>query len=275
MDRSDTSLRTVWTKVAGLTMHARVAVPPHTATTPPVVLVHGVGVSGRYLLPTAEVLARDYPVYVPDLPGFGSSDKPPRILNVPGLADALAAWVRQAGPARATYVANSLGCQTVLDLAVRHADLVERAVLVGPTTDPQARGLLQQVGRGLLDMLREPLRYWPLLVSDYLRAGMVRTVLTLRHGVRDPVVEKLPRVRVPVLVVRGARDPIAPQRWAEELAGRLPRGRLAVIPEAAHVANYTAPEELARLIREFMTEEPAAGGQTLAVLAGSADGAGA
>jgi pimeloyl-ACP methyl ester carboxylesterase len=40
---------------------------------PAVVLVHGLGLSGRYMLPVAEPLAPRYPVYMPDLPGFSAS----------------------------------------------------------------------------------------------------------------------------------------------------------------------------------------------------------
>ena len=43
----------------------------------PVVLVHGFGVSGRYMLPLAEALARWFSVFVPELPGNGRSEKPP------------------------------------------------------------------------------------------------------------------------------------------------------------------------------------------------------
>jgi len=45
--------------VAGVRLHARVSVdlvPPG----PPVVLVHGLGVSGRYMIPTARLLGCDY-----------------------------------------------------------------------------------------------------------------------------------------------------------------------------------------------------------------------
>ncbi len=55
-------------------MHARVPtrqIPtPHTD---PVVLVHGLGVSSRYMLPTLALLAPRYRVFAPDLPGFGHS----------------------------------------------------------------------------------------------------------------------------------------------------------------------------------------------------------
>lgn len=120
-------------------------------------------------------------------------------------------------------------------MAVGYPDLVGAAVLVGPTLDPRARSFWTQIRRGALDMLREPLGYWPLLLRDYLVTGSARTVVTLRHAIRDPVADKLPHVNVPTLVVRGSRDPIAPREWVEEMVRRLPRGRLLVIPGAAHV----------------------------------------
>lgn len=249
-------LQSVWATVNGLRMHARVAAGLAPAGAKAVVLVHGVGVSSRYLIPTAERLAPSYRVFAPDLPGFGRSDKPPHLLDIPGLADTLAAWMTQVGPGRAALLGNSLGCQVIVDLAVRRPELVERAVLVGPTLDPRARSLWRQIARGTRDLLREPLSYWPLLAFDYLVAGPVYTIRTLQKGIEDPVAEKLPRVQAPTLVVRGSRDPIAPQEWAEEMVRRLPAGRLAVLDGVAHVANYTAPDRLVQVVRPFLDEAP-------------------
>jgi len=79
----------------------------------PVVLVHGLGLSGRYMLPTAEHFAPHFPVYVPDLPGFGASAKPAHALDVPALAEAPAAWIRAAGLGRVALLGNSRGCQII------------------------------------------------------------------------------------------------------------------------------------------------------------------
>ena len=244
-------LESIWTVVNGLRMHARSGVRQVAEEAPAIIFVHGLGVSGRYMVPTAVQLALSHRVYIPDLPGFGKSEKPVQVLDIPGLADALAAWVKAVGPARATFVGNSLGCQTIVDFAVRYPEHIERAVLVGPTLDPRARTLWQQIGRGSLDLLREPLSYWPLLVRDYLVAGPYRTLRTLEYALRDPLLEKLSSVCIPTLVVRGTRDPIAPQTWVEEMTRLLPEGRLIVIPETAHVANYSAPRALAHEIRLF------------------------
>ena len=82
--------RTHRTVVRGLPMSFRLSADGVSAGGPPVVLVHGLGLSGRYMLPVADRLAPRYPVYLPDLPGFGDSAKPARALDVSGLADALA-----------------------------------------------------------------------------------------------------------------------------------------------------------------------------------------
>jgi len=54
---------------------------------PAIVMVHGIGVSGDYFLPFARVLAPLRQVHLLDLPGYGTTPKPSRPLNVPELAD--------------------------------------------------------------------------------------------------------------------------------------------------------------------------------------------
>jgi pimeloyl-ACP methyl ester carboxylesterase len=55
-----------------------------------VMLVHGFGVSGRYMLPLAGSLAECFSVFVPDLPGYGRRERPQMPLGIGGLAAALA-----------------------------------------------------------------------------------------------------------------------------------------------------------------------------------------
>ena len=242
--------KTSRTVVGGVRMHARVS--ERAAGGPPVVLVHGLVVSGRYMVPTLERLAPFYPVYAPDLPGFGASGKPARALDIGGLSDALAGWMRGVGLGSAALVGNSMGCQVIAALALRYPELVERVVLQGPTMDPRGRNATSQIWRLLLDTPRESPSLLPIEALDLLRAGVGPSWRTFRYALQDPVAEKLPGVRVPALVVGGSRDPISPQRWAEEVARLLPWGRLVVIPGAAHAANYSAPDEFVREIRPFL-----------------------
>ena len=155
---------------------------------------------------------------------------------------------------RAALVGNSMGCQVIAEMAVRHPGRVERAVLQGPTMDPKGRSVFRQAGRFLLDVPREPPSLVPIELLDLLSAGARRAWHTLRYALEDPIEEKLPHMRVPTLVVRGSRDPIATQRWAEEVTGLLPMGRLCVIPGAAHAANYGRAAQFARIVHEFLDD---------------------
>ncbi|HEX7125400.1 MAG TPA: alpha/beta fold hydrolase [Thermodesulfobacteriota bacterium] len=224
---------------------------------PAVVLVHGLGVSHRYLRPLGDRLALRARVYAPDLPGFGASPAPPgRPLDVPELAAALAGFLDAARIGPATFVGNSMGCQVIAELAAGEPARVTRAVLNGPTIDPCARTAVGQIARLLLDALREPPGLVPLVVGDYLRCGPARLWQTFRHALRHPMADTLTRVTAPTVVVRGSRDPLVSRRWAETASRLLPRGRLVELPGVAHAAVYSAPRRLARVVC------PPAGGPT-------------
>ena len=248
-------LSSEWIRAEGLLMHARVSVDPTPSSSLPLVLVHGIGVASRFMVPVAELLAPYHRIYAPDLPGFGKSEKPNRILSLVELTDALAWWTREIGLESAAFLGNSFGCQIVADLALRYPELVERVVLQGPTIDPRGRTAWQQVERWLRNSRQEPLSHGLISAREYPRCGLRRLIRTFRYALEDRIEEKLPHVRVPALVVRGSRDPIVPQRWAEEATRLLPLGRLAVIPGAPHTVVYDAPLELVRVVRPFLSSD--------------------
>jgi 2-hydroxy-6-oxonona-2,4-dienedioate hydrolase len=246
-----------WPTVDGLKIHTRrsTAAPPGAAS---LVLVHGLGVSARYLAPTAARLARDFEVIAPELPGFGRSDKPARALDIAQLADVLAAWLPTAGVTRASFLGNSMGCQVIVDMAMRYPHCIDRAILVGPTVDTVDRTFPRQLWRGARDLIHEPWSLLPILAADYFKTGTRRIYRTCRYALADSVERKLPLVEAPCLVVRGSRDPLAPQRWIEEMARLLPNGQSAVISGGTHAANYSAADQLAQLTRDFLAGSPRA-----------------
>src|SRR5688572_20111446 len=72
------SLSSHWVMVDGWRMHYRAGGRGQQA----VVLVHGLTVSGNYLLPTAAALLDDCAVCVPELPGFGCGEEPRQVLDI-------------------------------------------------------------------------------------------------------------------------------------------------------------------------------------------------
>ena len=248
-------LVSVWSEVDGLRWHALAAPGSPDTRTRRIVLVHGLGVSSRYMRPAAERLARAARVYVPDLPGFGLSAKPEHALDVSELADALARWMELSGIERPTLVGHSFGCHVVVALTSTHPEKISRVVLAAPMADPRSRTAARQITRLLLDATREPLSLVPLAAADYLRAGLIRAARTLRFALRYELEDVLPSVSAPALVVRGGRDPLVPHWWAREVARRVPAGELITVEGAAHAVNYSHPDEFARLVLDLHDRE--------------------
>ncbi|MBA2341292.1 MAG: alpha/beta hydrolase [Pyrinomonadaceae bacterium] len=256
---TEARMRSEWTQVGEHLIHARIFdedVPAPSVGVTPIVLVHGLGVSGRYMLPTARLLAKHAHVYVPDLPGFGKSSKPSHTLEIRELADVLGRWMMAINLPRAHFIANSFGCQVVAEYALRHREQIERIVFTAPAVDSSARRWQQQILSLLNDALHEPLSMAFIAVTDYYSAGLKRAWRTLQMALRDRIEEKLPHINIPALVVRGELDPLAPHKWCQEVAQALPCcARLATIPNAAHAINYNVPEELAEIVLPFLNAQ--------------------
>ncbi|HEY3476443.1 MAG TPA: alpha/beta hydrolase [Anaerolineales bacterium] len=249
------ALHSHWVRVNGWRMHYRAAGRGQRA----VVLVHGLTVSGNYLLPTAELLD-DFAVYVPDLPGFGASEKPQRVLDIAEMAETLRAWMDAVGLQQAYLLGNSLGCHTVAAMAAHHRERVSGTILVSPVGDPGGRSTLRLVMRALNDFAREPRSYWAIMLQDFFKVGLRRTVLTLRSLQQCRLEAWLPQVDVPALVVRGGRDRIVPVSWISQVVALLPQGRVGVIMDAGHVSNFSHPARLAALVRAFVEGTDQSGG---------------
>lgn len=240
-----------WHRIGGdLRLHVRERCSVDAESTA-CVLVHGLAVSHRYLMPTARCL-HGRAVYVPDLPGFGLSDKPAAVYDVRGHAGVLAAWLDGQGGLPVCVLGNSFGCQVAVELAFRRPDLVAALVLVGPTVDPAAASVPGQLARWLRDLLREDWRQAPILLADVRDAGVRRIAGTLRHSVRDRIEVKLPAVQAPTLLVRGARDAVVPPDWLAAAAELMPDARALVLAGPAHNAVTTAGPLLAATVDAFL-----------------------
>ena len=222
-----TRFEDVRTDVEGMSIYFKSARAP-AREAPCIVLVHGLGLSCRYMLPTAQALLGDYHLLVPDLPGFGDSTKPDRVLTIDELA---------IGYER----------RPVLDPAIAAA-----AILQGPTTPPNERSIFWQFIRWRQNLGYDPPDMKVISRDDYLKSGRRRVGMTFLHGLRDAMEKRLSRIGQPVLVVRGELDPICRREWARNIAERLPRGSYVEIHGVAHTMVFTAPAQLAEVSRKFL-----------------------
>ncbi len=220
--------------------------------------LHGFGLSGRYLLPTAERLGDEYHTFVPDLPGFGRSGKVPNALDIPDLAHAAARFLDDRQVESATLVGNSMGCPIILEFAYHHPERITRAVLVSPAGGVHNQPLRRAVGQLARDGGREPPRMARVATPDYLRFGVPSTFRLFRALTQYPSLERLLELKIPTLVVLGDRDPLlpGPARVKEIAEGTDSHVLVVTIEGAAHAINFSHPGELAHIIRLFMADQP-------------------
>ncbi|WP_336644766.1 alpha/beta fold hydrolase [Microbacterium sp. USHLN186] len=197
----------------------------------PIVLLHGIGMGRSVYLDLTEHL--DGRIIGIDLPGFGEAPEPPRTLTMERHADLVAAFLHSRRIDDAVILGHSMGSQIAAEVAVRHPDVVSALVLAGPTVNSASRTVRAQAGYLLWDLVRErPTVIWR-GAREYLRGGphLLRKMrATIAH--RPELV--YPRVRVPTLVLRGQRDPLAPMTWCREIVDAIPDARFEEIPDHGH-----------------------------------------
>jgi pimeloyl-ACP methyl ester carboxylesterase len=261
--RAHDAPHSTWTEVTslGISVHARTwSGGPQPRGRSPIVLVHGLGLSSRYMIPLGQRLAMlGYDVLAPDLPGFGRTSRPagstwPAGPDVREQTDQLLAWMDACGIRRAVLFGNSVGVQVIVELAARFPDRVDRLVLAGPTPDPKYRSPGKQYSRVVMNMPFEAPSLNPLFQVEYASAGIPRMVQQLRRTVGDPIENRLPYVKAPALVVRGRYDQTMSQPWAEEFTRMLPDAKLVVVEQAAHNVHYTAPLA-ARFVKAIVADQ--------------------
>ena len=217
------------------------------AGVPELVLVPGLGALG-YLVPLVRACAAWTRVTLLDLPGFGHPTTAPLPADLATVSTALTTWLDEVVDAPVVLLGHSTGAQSALRAAVAAPHAVAQLVLAGATFPPRARTAGRLVGRAVRTFVHEQPGQVP-AVAPYYARGRSRLLGLLRSALADRPEDALDAVEPPVLVLRGERDLLCPQDWAQELAARTRPGRLAVLP-AAHNFPWTFPAETSHLLRD-------------------------
>jgi pimeloyl-ACP methyl ester carboxylesterase len=255
----------------GLTGRLYASNAPAATGQPAYVLLHGIGVSHRYLARLHVELAhpegQNQPpedqwqtegseagaaVYSFDLPGFGGTPRPGRQVTVGEYAAFAAVVLAERGVESCFVVGHSMGAQFAVELALQAPALVDRTVLMGPVVDPARRSAAWHALALTRDALfSEPPATNAVVFTDYFRTGMRWYLTELPEMMGYPLDTRIRGVAQPVLVLRGGRDPIARRPWCEFLAAQAPDGAFAEVHGRGHVVQEAASEDIARIIRSW------------------------
>jgi pimeloyl-ACP methyl ester carboxylesterase len=246
---------------------------------PPVVLLHGGGLTAQTWRRVVADLRTDHRCVAPDLRGHGDSDWAADY-SLPALAADLRVLVEDLDLDRPHLVGMSLGGQTALH-AVCHGFPARTLALVdvGPRMlqpeDNPIRGYMRiHVYPDFESALDAAVAFQPRRTRDSLAESLRRSMREGPDGSWafkwDPARREsyeqrsagaralwplLDRVTCPTLVVRGAHSPVFGEGDAKELVAALPQARLETL-DAGHNVQSERPAELAALLRGLHEETP-------------------
>ncbi len=221
-------------------------------TGPTFVLLHGIGMSHRYFRRLRAALDAEGGTFVLDLPGFGATPDPGLGLSVPEYAQFTGRMLDALGIECCVVVGHSMGAQFAVELALQRPSLVSHLVLIGPVVDAGRRTIVQQGLALARDSLRERPSTNAIVFGDYARCGPRRYLAELGAMMAYPTEEKIGSVQVPILVIRGSRDPIARSRWCRMLTNRAQDAQMIEVPHGPHVVQESEPEQVFGAIARFV-----------------------
>jgi pimeloyl-ACP methyl ester carboxylesterase len=251
-----------------------------TGTGPLVVLIMGTGSPGRvwrtYQVPA--LVKAGFRVATIDNRGIAPSDECARGFGVDDLASDTAALIEHLGDGRAHVVGHSMGARVVQELALARPDVVGKAIMLGAAGRPHPMARTLNLGEQALHdqgiqlppqyaaAIKAMLNLSPHTLKDDAKAQEWLDIFEFTTGKTPPGVraqigmdrsrDRLPdyaRITAPSLVVGFADDQMTPPMFGREVAAAIPRARYVEIERCGHYGYLERPDEVNRVIIEFLT----------------------
>lgn len=243
----------------------------------PVVLLHGIPTWGFLWRDIGPTLWHQHRVLIPDLAGFGYSDKRDCFdRSIASQAEMIDGWMEQLGIERAAVVAHDIGGGVALRLATLFPRRVERLCVINTVCydswpieamlqlgHPSANRMLS--ASAAVTLLRQALKQGfartpPDDVLEGLLApcrtevgklSMIRNAAALNTNLTTEIVHLLPRIGVPTLILWGEDDIFQLVKYGERLADDIPDAQIICIADARHFAMFDQFEKVVGHLKIF------------------------
>jgi pimeloyl-ACP methyl ester carboxylesterase len=225
-------------------------------------------------------LSGRFRVIMPDLPGFGESEKPSPTrfsYSIEAFAEAIADLIAALGVGRCHVVGHGMSGAIALTLAADHREFVDRLILVDPCVYSLGRRndlmtlpvlgaffFKQLYGRSLFrNYFREKIfspgfplptarvdAFYELFNSPSARESAFATNVALAD--LRCTEARLSRVKAPTFVIWGRSDLIQPAQLGQRLAREIGAERLEVM-DTGHAPHMERPDAFLRNVRAFLS----------------------
>jgi pimeloyl-ACP methyl ester carboxylesterase len=221
---------------------------------PPILLLHGLAASFDWWQLNAPALARNFTVYLTDLPGF---DRLARI-DAPDTMHGYTVWLRQfldaVGLQRSHLLGLSMGAEIALRLAAANPERVDRLVLVTPSAMLRGDLPVRHTFTGIRVLTELPMALIPLAIMNGLKQSPLNFWNASKAMVAGDVRSLLPEIRAETLILASQNDPVLSSRQATDYYEQIPQSRLALFPDSGHLIMLNSPERFNRVVARFLID---------------------
>jgi pimeloyl-ACP methyl ester carboxylesterase len=234
----------------------------------PLVVIHGGGGDARTWWKNISELAEKYTVYAPDLPGYGGSQPLDGDYFIPELADFVGSFASNLGLETFYLVGHSLGGGVALNYALESPHKIKKLVLVSslclgteiafwvrlmslPALIKSLGALTIALFKGIKWVVKQlnPVEFIMPLSPASMSVGS--SITTFRE--QSLVLEsRLSEVRMPTLLVWGAKDPIVPVRHAYDAAKVIPQCQVKVFENRGHNVHRDELKQFSSTLTGFL-----------------------
>lgn len=232
-------------------------------------------------------LSKRYRLYIPDLLGYGYSDRP-KVDYTPSLfVDMVRQFMDRLDVRNASLIGNSMGGGIAWAFALAHPERVDKLVLIDSMPPRVIPAIRNRLFRWFL-----AIRHIPLLSSlavalrtRHMVRVVLRQIVCNNRLITEAVVERQYRIsrlagtawviastiryaddvaryagtlatlHKPTLIIWGERDELFPVEVGRQLHTSIPDSRLVVIKDSGHIPMWETPDETNRAILEFLDGE--------------------
>ena len=242
----------------------------------PVVFLHGVASAKTHFRSLMKSVSSGCRVIAPEVPGFSASSRlKGGRHNLRDLSGWLMQFMAELGLERVTLVGVSLGASLSLYQAYHYPGMVDKLCLFSM---PEAQSIdnyfvtsimedlfVRLDGTKEIDELMEICFYYPPTIHSVIKNKMLKdlkenqqhfcALLKDTNEGQLQIKTKLPHIKVPVLLISGASDPVCPASFARSLHEQIPDSTLHILDRSKHLTFLEKHEEVAKLLSDFLCLE--------------------
>ena len=234
------------------------------------VLLHGIGASAERWSKVIPFFTDHFRVIVPDIVGFGYSDKPTVEYNIPFFVKFLEDFLNSLGIKKTSIAGSSFGGLVAAEFAIKKSQMVNKLVLISPagTMKGSTRTLEEyilaslypthdNVWRAFINMAFDPRTVTEQTIEDFIdrmklpnaKYAFMSTMLGIRNT--PNLSSRLEKILSPTIIVWGEQDEMIPVKYADDYM-KIPKSNLLVIPKCGHTPFTEKPKIFSKLAIDFL-----------------------